>query len=152
MPTTVTRQAILADLEALIPLFDAYRQFYKQASDLQAARVFLQDKFNHGESVIFLAWEGPKAVGFTHLFPSFSSVSMARTFGLNDLFVLPSHRRQGIGSELLDAAIAYGRAMGAVRISLTTDIANATAQATYESQGWQREQAFYTYLFLPAVS
>ena len=71
MPTTVTRQAILADLEALIPLFDAYRQFYKQASDLQAARVFLQDKFNHGESVIFLAWEGPKAVGFTQLFPSF---------------------------------------------------------------------------------
>jgi len=48
MPTTVTRQAVLADLEALIPLFDAYRQFYKQASDLQAARVFLQDKFNHG--------------------------------------------------------------------------------------------------------
>jgi GNAT superfamily N-acetyltransferase len=152
MQTTVTRQAILDDLEALVPLFDAYRQFYKQASDLQAARVFLQGKFNHGESVIFLAWEGPKAVGFTQLFPSFSSVSMARTFLLNDLFVLPSHRRQGIASDLLNAAIAYGHAMGAVRISLTTDIANATAQATYEAQGWQRDQAFYTYHFLPTIS
>ncbi len=152
MQTTLTRQAILEDLEALVPLFDAYRQFYKQASDLQAAKVFLLDKFNHGESVIFLAWEGPKAVGFTQLFPSFSSVSMARTFWLNDLYVLPSHRRQGIGSLLLDAAMAYGRAMGAVRISLTTDIANATAQATYEAKGWQRDQAFYTYHFLPAGS
>ena len=152
MQNTVTRQAILADLEALVPLFDAYRQFYKQAGDLQAARVFLIDKFNHGESVIFLAWEGPKAVGFTQMFPSFSSVSMARTFLLNDLFVLPSHRRQGIGSLLLDAAVAYGHAMGAVRISLTTDTANATAQATYEAQGWKRDQAFYTYHFFPPVS
>ena len=152
MQTTVTRQAILEDLEALVPLFDAYRQFYKQASDLQAAKVFLQDKFNHGESVIFLAWQGPKAVGFTQLFPSFSSVSMARTFLLNDLFVLASHRRQGIASDLLNAAIAYGHAMGAVRISLTTDITNATAQATYEAQGWQRDQAFYTYHFLPTIS
>lgn len=73
MQAPVTRQAILDDLEAVVPLFDAYRQFYKQASDLQAASVFLRDKFNHGESVIFLAWEGPKAVGFTQLFPSFSS-------------------------------------------------------------------------------
>jgi ribosomal protein S18 acetylase RimI-like enzyme len=71
---------------------------------------------------------------------------------LNDLFVLPSHRRRGIGSELLHAAIDYGRAMDAVRISLTTDVANATAQATYESQGWQRDQAFYTCHFLPAGS
>lgn len=52
MPTTVTRQAILDDLEALVSLFDAYRQFYKQRSDLQTARVFLQGQFNHGESVI----------------------------------------------------------------------------------------------------
>ena len=145
MNQIVTRQAILDDLEAVVPLFDAYRQFYKQPSDPLAARVFLRDKFNHGESVIFLAWDGSTPVGFTQLFPSFSSVSMARVFLLNDLFVAPGHRRQGVGALLLDAAVQYGRSMGAVRLSLTTNIANLTAQATYEAQGWKRDEAFYAY-------
>ena len=73
----------------MVPLFDACRQFDKQASDPQSARVFLRDKFNHGESVVFLASQGPTPVGFTQLFPSFSLVSMARVFLLNDLFVAP---------------------------------------------------------------
>jgi len=143
-----TRQAILDDLEAVVLLFDAYRQFYNQPSDPLAAREFLRDKFNHGESIIFLAWVGPTPVGFTQLFPSFSSVSMARTFLLNDLFVAPRHRRQGVGALLLDAAVQYGRSLGAVRLSLTTNIANLTAQATYEAQGWKRDEAFYVYHFL----
>ena len=151
MNQIVTRQAILDDLDAVVPLFDAYRQFYNQPSDPLAARVFLRDKFNHGESVIFLAWDGPTPVGFTQLFPSFSSVSMARIFLLNDLFVVPSHRRQGVGAGLLDAAVQYGRSLGAVRLSLTTNIANLTAQATYEARGWKRDEAFYVYHFLPAV-
>jgi GNAT superfamily N-acetyltransferase len=149
MSHVLTRQAILDDLEAVVPLFDAYRQFYNQPSDPGAARVFLRDKFNHGESVIFLAWEGATPVGLTQLFPSFSSVSMARVFLLNDLFVLPSHRRQGVGALLLEAAVQYGRAMRAVRLSLTTNIANVTAQATYEAQGWKRDEAFYAYHFVP---
>jgi GNAT superfamily N-acetyltransferase len=151
MNQIVTRQAILDDLDAVVPLFDAYRQFYNQPSDPLAARVFLRGKFNHGESVIFLAWEGPTPVGFTQLFPSFSSVSMARIFLLNDLFVVPSHRRQGVGAGLLDAAVQYGRSLGAVRLSLTTNIANLNAQATYEARGWKRDEAFYVYHFLPAV-
>lgn len=151
MNPIVTRQAIFDDLDAVVPLFDAYRQFYNQPSDLHAARLFLRDKFNHGESVIFLAWDGPAPVGFTQLFPSFSSVSMARTFLLNDLFVAPSHRRQGVGALLLDAAVQYGRSLGAVRLSLTTNTTNVTAQATYESQGWKRDEAFYAYHFLPTA-
>ena len=151
MNQIVTRQAALEDLEAVVPLFDAYRQFYNQPSDPQAAGVFLRDKFNHGESVVFLAWQGPTPVGFTQLFPSFSSVSRARVFLLNDLFVAPSHRRQGVGALLLDAAVQYGRSLGAVRLSLTTNVENLTAQATYEAQGWKRDEAFYVYHFLPAV-
>ena len=120
MKPIVTRQAILADLESVVPMFDAYRQFYQQASDLAAARTFLRDKFNHGQSEIFLAWDGNAPVGFTQLYPCFSSVSMARTFVLNDLFVAPSHRRLGVGALLLQAAEAHGQALGAVRLSLTT--------------------------------
>src|SRR5689334_3384375 len=74
------RQATIADLDVLVPLFDAYRQFYRASSDPNAARQFLLDRFSHNQSIVFLAFEGDAGVGFTQLYPSFSSVSMARIF------------------------------------------------------------------------
>ena len=141
------RRADIHDLGLITPLFDLYRQFYEQASDLVSAKSFLQQRIRQNESVIFLALDGTDAVGFTQLYPGFSSVSMARTFLLNDLYVVSSHRRHGVGSLLLEAAVAHAKAEQAVRISLTTNVANATAQSVYEAQGWAREKAFFTYNF-----
>ena len=141
------RRAHIDDLGLITPLFDLYRQFYEQASDLVSAKSFLQQRIRQNESVIFLAFDGADAVGFTQLYPGFSSVSMARTFLLNDLLVVSSHRRHGVGSLLLEAAVAHAKAEQAVRISLTTNVANATAQSVYEAQGWAREKAFLTYNF-----
>ena len=149
MHATSVRQAVLSDLEALVPLFDGYRQFYGQAPDLVAAETFLRERFNHGESVLFLAHASSVAIGFAQLYPSFSSVSLARTFILNDLYVLPGHRRAGVASELLSAAVNYARAFGAIRVTLNTDIQNSSAQATYEAAGWKRDREFYVYHFLP---
>ena len=104
MQDLVVRQAVFADLEALAPLFDGYRQFYGRTPDLPAARAFLSDRFEHGESVVFIAHAAAAPVGFTQLYPSFSSVSLARTFILNDLFVVAGQRRGGVGSALLRAA------------------------------------------------
>ncbi len=126
-------------------LLDAYRSFYGRASDTVAARAFLQARFEHGQSVVFLAHEGATPVGFTQLYPSFSSVSLARVFILNDLFVAPSHRRAGVGARLLDAAAEYARALGAVRLSLNTDVQNTTAQALYEAKGWKRDQEYFAF-------
>jgi len=110
------RQAVFSDLPDLVPLFDAYRQFYGRTPDLAAAESFLRDRFSHGESVLFLAFAADEPAGFTQLYPSFSSVSLARTFILNDLFVVPSQRRAGVGSALLRAAVDYARSLGAVRV------------------------------------
>ena len=72
-------QATISDLELLVPLFDAYRQFYRRPGDSALARQFLWERFQHNESIIFLAVrQDGSAVGFTQLFPSFSSVSAAR--------------------------------------------------------------------------
>ena len=141
------RRASIDDLGLISPLFDWYRQFYEQDSDVAKAEKFLAQRLQHNESVIFLAFDGADAVGFTQLYPGFSSVSMARTFLLNDLYVLASHRRHGAGALLLKAAVAHAQSAQAVRISLTTNVANTTAQAVYEAQGWAREQAFLTYNF-----
>jgi GNAT superfamily N-acetyltransferase len=145
-PRIKGRQAGIADLDALAPLFDAYRQFYKRPSDTQAAREFLLQRFRHQQSVIFIAHDAEgRAVGFTQLYPLFSSLTLKRTFVLYDLFVTPSARRSGAGRALLGAAADYGRAVGAGALELSTATDNATAQSLYESEGWVRDTAFYVY-------
>jgi GNAT superfamily N-acetyltransferase len=140
------RQATIFDLDLVAPLFDAYRQFYRKPADPALARQFLLERFRHNESIIFVALgESGAALGFTQLFPSFSSVSAARTLVLNDLFVLPDARRAGVGTLLLRAAADYGKAVGAVRLTLSTEVTNKTAQALYESEGWKRQTDFYVY-------
>ncbi|HPF59007.1 MAG TPA: GNAT family N-acetyltransferase [Candidatus Competibacteraceae bacterium] len=147
MSNITVRQAVLSDIEALAPLFDGYRQFYGRASDLSAAREFLRARFNHGESVLFIAHESSAPVGFTQLYPSFSSVSLARVFVLNDLFVHEQARRKGVASKLMSAATDFAKSLGAVRVSLSTATSNETAQALYQSAGWKRDEQFFVYHF-----
>ena len=140
------RQATIDDLDLVAPWFDAYRQFYKQPPDLDLARNFLRARFQHNQSIVFLAIEGSGvAAGFTQLYPSFSSGLAKRIFVLNDLFVVPDARRQGFGRMLLEAAAGYGRKVGAARLTLSTALDNASAQALYELAGWQRDRTFCTY-------
>lgn len=139
------RQACLADLNELAGLFDAYRQFYGRPSDLSAAAAFLRERFNHGQSVLFIAHAGTQAVGFAQLYPSFSSVSLARTYVLNDLYVDERHRRAGAGRLLLNTAAQFTQAVGAIRLTLSTARNNTTAQSVYADAGWQRDEQFWVY-------
>lgn len=128
-----------ADLDALVPLFDAYRQFYGQPSDVAAAREWLRSRLRFGESRVLLARRGREAAGFAQLYPMFSSVRMARIWVLNDLFVFPATRRQGIARQLLDAAAEFARQDGAAAIQLETARDNAAARATYRAAGWHED-------------
>lgn len=139
------RTATVHDLAALAPLFDAYRQFYGQDTDLQRARAFLAERFAHHESLILLAEHDGEATGFTQLYPLFSSVRTARVYLLNDLFVASSARRHGVARALLTAAAEHARALGAAGLSLSTALDNAPAQALYESLGWVRDRQFCEY-------
>ncbi|MDE3196590.1 MAG: GNAT family N-acetyltransferase [Acidobacteriota bacterium] len=139
------KAASLADLDLVAPLFDAYRQFYRKPPDLDGARAFLRARLERSDSAILLAMEGSAARGFTQLYPSFSSAAMARIFILNDLFVAPDARRRGIGADLLDAAVRHARAGKAVRMVLSTEAANITAQSLYEKSGWKRDRQFFVY-------
>jgi len=140
------RQATILDLDTLAPLFDGYRQFYGQPADLARAHDFLAERVHRHESLILLARdEHGEGLGFTQLYPLFSSVRTVRTWLLNDLFVVPSARRRGVAAGLLDAAAEQARALGAASLSLSTALNNAPAQALYESKGWQRDRQFCEY-------
>ena len=146
-PTAVPliRQATVSDVDLLVPLFDGYRQFYRQPSEPDRIRRFLLDRFEHNQSVIFVAVIDRALIGFTQLYPSFSSGALARIFVLNDIFVDPGARRSGAGAALLEAAADYGRRVGAIRLVLSTELTNLAAQALYEKLGWKRNIEFCTY-------
>ena len=150
MPLAIKR-ASLDDLDAVVPLFDAYRRFYGQPSDEARGRAFLQARLQADESVILLASDGDRAVGFTQLYPMFSSVRTGRLWVLNDLYVDAGARRTGAGRALLDAASEFARADGAVGIVLETTRDNATARALYRSAGWEEaDTQWYSLSFTKA--
>jgi len=145
MTGTSVRRASIQDLDLLVPLFDAYRQFYGQQSGLIIARQFLNDRLSHNESIVLIAEDRDGATGgFVLLYPTFSSILAARMYVLSDLFVIPEARRRGVGTELLKSAVETTRATGVGRLELATAITNASAQRLYESLGWRRDE-FYLY-------
>lgn len=138
-------RATATELEVLAPLFDAYRVFYRQPSDPETARAFLGERLARSDTAIFLAEREGRAAGFTQLFPSFSSISARRLWVLNDLFVVPEARRGGVARALLERARAHAVETHAKGLVLSTEVTNASAQRLYETLGWTKDEAFYTY-------
>jgi len=140
----MVRRATAADVELLLPLFGAYREFYGRGRDPPRERAFLTERLEGDECVVFLAESDGPAVGFTLLYPMFSSLSLRPTWVLNDLYVLPAVRRQGIAAQLLTRAREFGRTTGAEYLTLETARDNP-AQHLYEREGWRREELFLHY-------
>lgn len=145
----IIRQATLDDLKSIVPLFNDYRVFYHQKSDKEAASQFLFDKFVNLASVIFIAVndEG-RVLGFTQLYPSFSSVSLKKLWILNDLFIDRNERGKGLGTQLLNKAKEFAINSKARGIILETDYDNYGAQRLYERHGYKKDsnQVFHYYL------
>ena len=139
------RPAGIADLDALAPLFDAYRQFYEQAADPLRARTFLAERLAQQQSLLWLALQGDQAVGFCQCYPSFCSVAAAPIWVLYDLYVAPEARGTGTGRTLMQVVEVAARSQGVARLDLTTAHNNRVAQALYVSKGWQRDQVFWAY-------
>ena len=137
-----------ADVGEVALLFDAYRQFYHKAPDVEAARRFLFARLSKNESVLFLARHEGQTVGFVHLYPVFSSVGLTRQWILNDLYVVPEERKLGVGRALLERARELAEATRANCLTLETAADNVPSQRLYESLGWKRDDEFYRY-FLP---
>jgi len=144
----LVRRAEIGDVDELAPLFDGYRQFYGQRSDLAAGRAFLAERMRRDESVIFVAIADDVMLGFTQLYPSFSSVSVKRLWILNDLFVSPTARRGGVGRRLLERAREWAVETGAKGLTLTTALTNSAARSLYESCGWRLDDEFAHYQLL----
>lgn len=146
-------RAEIADLDLVVPLFDAYRQFYGLATNLGLCRAYLTDRIRRQEAVIFIVGRrGREGWGFTQLYPTFSSLQACRTWVLYDLFVSPEVRHKGLGRRLMNRAREHAVETGASSIVLSTAKTNFVGQALYESLGYVQDKEFLTYeLALPAA-
>jgi len=133
------------DANLIAPLFDAYRQFYKAPSDIEASRRFIFERLANDESVIFLAMDVERALGFVQLYPLFASVALQSLWLLNDLFVVGSARKQGVGEQLMKHAEQFAFDTGSRGLFLRTATDNYPAQQLYEKCGWVRDEKFYRY-------
>ena len=139
-------RANLDQLDILTPLFDGYRVFYKQPSDLSAAREYLKSRIEANDCVIFVAIDGASdGLGFVLLYQTCDSVDLETYWILHDLFVDPDCRQCGTGTALMNTAAEFGRSVGTSRLDLGTGVKNTTAQGLYESLGWKRDMEFFSY-------
>lgn len=138
-------QATSKDLEGVSQLFNKYRIFYKQTSDLEGAKTFIKSHLENEDSVIFVAKTSDEYVGFTQLYPTFSSISMKSAWILNDMFVDAKARKQGVGEKLLQKAQDFARETDAKSITLETTPDNEGAQRLYVRNGYKKDEEFYHY-------
>ena len=139
------RKATLNELNSLADLFNSYRGFYQQDSDMEGAKAFLKERLLNEDSVVFMAFDESDPVGFVQLYPTFSSVSMKRSWVLNDLYVNKAARKKGFGEKLIKKAIEFAEETGAKGVSLETGHDNVAAQSLYEKIGFKKESNYFYY-------
>ena len=133
-------QATSLHIDQVVELFDAYRVWYRKPSDKVAAKAFLLERIYAQESVIFVCENDEKQlVGFTQLYPIFSSTRMRRLWLLNDLFVNADHRGKGISKALIEKVKDLARSTNACGVSLETEKSNDIGNHLYPSMGFELE-------------
>ena len=135
-------KATVSDVSKILPLFHAYRQFYRHELDPNAEK-FLTDRLSNNESVIFYAEDETGIVGFTQLYPSFSSRNLGSTWILNDLFVKPEARRKKTAWKLIDESVMHAKKTNAVMLGLSTQIANTNSQELYKKYGFKKDNDLF---------
>jgi GNAT superfamily N-acetyltransferase len=133
---TITK-GTLRDVDVLSVLFDAYRQFYGKAADLDGAVQFLKARMVNNEAVIFLSRNaGGEATGFVQLYPIFSSTRMTRLWLLNDLFVSPEFRGAGISVALINQSKVFSKETTSCGLVLETEKSNMIGNNLYARTGF----------------
>jgi|HubBroStandDraft_1064217.scaffolds.fasta_scaffold68002_2 GNAT superfamily N-acetyltransferase len=144
---TTIRLVTIGDVTELTRLYIAYRVFYGEPPADDAALAFIRDRIERNAGQYFLAWSetSPQKspVAFMHLMSSTNTLAMRLMWFLEDLYVEPLARNQGIATSLLRHAEDFARSTGAERLTLATAHDNHTAQSIYRKLGYIREDHFF---------
>ncbi|MFJ5758824.1 GNAT family N-acetyltransferase [Neobacillus sp. NPDC093182] len=147
MTKLTIRQAAIQDLSKIVPIFDSYREYFKQQKDPVMVEQFLFEKFEHMESVIFIAQHEDEVVGFAQLYPVFSSLTLQRVWLLNDFFIAEEFRGSGVGTQLFAKVKEFTLLTKSKGIELSVEHTNKKAWAFWEKQGFKLDEEFRYYFY-----
>tara|TARA_R110002073_G_scaffold45053_2_gene124633 strand:+ start:49389 stop:49847 length:459 start_codon:yes stop_codon:yes gene_type:complete len=139
------RLATITDLNEISLLFDKYRVFYRQLSNIDQSTAFVRERFLNQQSWILVVEQEGRLVGFSQLYPMFSSVSVHRLMVLNDLFVASEKRGTGLGRALISASQRLAKEMGFETMTIATEKGNAKARQLYPEIGFKEDSNFIHY-------
>nr|WP_121272587.1 GNAT family N-acetyltransferase [Pedobacter schmidteae] len=135
--TATLVKATIASLEDAAMLFDQYRVFYRQPSDYERGRKFLQERINNGESYIFLAYVAGKAVGFVQLYQLFHYIKLEKQWLLSDLFVHPEYRGIGLSVAIIERCKQWCDETKSCGLMLETEKTNDIGNQLYPRCGFE---------------
>lgn len=144
------RQAVPADVENLVPLFDAYRAFFAGPAP-EGSQVFLTERLQKADAVFFMSFDGERATGFLTLYPLFSSWYATRIWFLSDLYVTPEYRKQKLGKNLVAAAQAFAQHRSSPSIMVEIPHREPHLIRFYELLGFERDKDFNLYRYYLSV-
>jgi GNAT superfamily N-acetyltransferase len=137
-----------AEIEQLAELFDLYRVHYGEAADASRTASWLEANIDSGRLEAFVADDNGVLVGFAVTMSVPASLRLGHFWQIRDLFVLPSHRRRGVGRKLLDVVREAAIRAGALRLVIQTEADNDPALRLYVASGYTTVEG-YCSLALP---
>ena len=142
------KKASIEDLDSLVQLFDKYRMFYKNPSDIENAKKFISARITKNDAEIFICFNDENmAVGFVQLYPLFSSTRMQKLWLLNDLYIDEHHRGEGYSIKLIDKAKELCKLTNACGLILETSKENTVGNNLYTKTGFRldNEHNYYSW-------
>ncbi len=131
------RQDINDMLLLLQQLFGIEEDFKFDAARQRRGLELLLDSAN---AVIMVAKENHAVIGMGTAQLVISTAEGGFSLLIEDVAVMPSRQKRGIGSKLLQALGDWGAERGAGRMQLLADKTNSPALDFYQKQGWQQTQ------------
>lgn len=139
------KKASLEDLEATAELFNQYRIFYRQESDVEKGKAFLKERFLNSESDLFLVLVNNKAVGFVQLYKLFHYTKLQKQWLLSDLFVHSDYRGRGLSKALIERSKQWCVETGACGLMLETEKTNDIGNQLYPRCGFTYDSSHNYY-------
>jgi ribosomal protein S18 acetylase RimI-like enzyme len=138
-PSHEIRRAAIEDAEdvgRLLHDFNSEYDDYTPGAEAMGKRI--AELLESGDVTVLLGGLGPDGLALLRFRPSLWSETL--DCYLEELYVVPDRRGQGLGQALMEAAVDTARSMGAAYMDLGTAETDTAARALYEKLGFSRTE------------
>ena len=135
----MVRLATATDATAIAKLLHAFNTEYDEpAPEVPVLAERLAPMLASGEVTVVLGGSGPDGLALLRFRPSLWSGDLDAY--LEELYVVPHLRGQGLGRAMMERAMDVARERGATRMDLGTSTDDTAARALYEKLGFTNDE------------